>query len=103
MEKAYSSHPWIARYCVRTLQLLPALPTPVAIKWAVSGFPYCADTEPERAAEMFVGAKLAGERARNDGVLRRFFGETPVSDAQFGAAPRRVPERQPAASLARGA
>ena len=56
------SHRWITRYCVRTLQLLPSLPTPLAIRWAVSGYPYCADTEPERAAERFIDGQLAQQR-----------------------------------------
>jgi hypothetical protein len=59
MEKPHSSHPWIARYCIRTLQLLPLLPAPVAIRWAVRGYPYCSDDEPEHAAERFVDARNA--------------------------------------------
>lgn len=54
MEKPRCAHPWLARYCIRTLQLLPALPVRVAIQWAVGAYPYCSDTEPERAAERFV-------------------------------------------------
>ena len=57
MERARSAHPWIARYCIRTLQLLPSLPPRIAIRWAVGGYPYCADIEPERAAEMFVDSR----------------------------------------------
>ena len=57
MEKPRSAHPWIARYCIRTLQLLPSLPAPIAIRWAVHGYPYCRDEEPERVAEMFVDAR----------------------------------------------
>ena len=50
MEKARSCFPWIVRYCERTLQLVPTLPGPVAVKWAVSGFPYCGDAEPDSRA-----------------------------------------------------
>ena len=64
MEQPRSSHPWIARYCIRTLQLLPLLPTRVAIRWAVHGYPYCSDEVPERAAEMFVDARNAHNASR---------------------------------------
>ena len=63
MQKARAAHPWIARYCIRTLQLMPTLPMPVVIRWAVSGFPYCGDDEPERAAERFVDHHRAGGKA----------------------------------------
>lgn len=65
MEKPRSAHPWIARYCVRTLQLLPSLPTPIAIRWAVHGYPYCGDEEPERAAELFVDARKVHDTSRS--------------------------------------
>ena len=54
MEKPRCANPWLARYCIHTLQLLPALPVRVAIQWAVGAYPYCSDIEPERAAERFV-------------------------------------------------
>jgi hypothetical protein len=75
MEKARSSFPWIARYCVRTLQLVPTLPGPVAVKWALSGYPYCGDAEPEEAAEKFVKTWYAKEKIRSTETLRRFFRE----------------------------
>ena len=64
MEKPRSAHPWLARYCIRTLQLLPSLPPSLAIRWAVQGYGYCGDEEPERAAERFVEARQARERQR---------------------------------------
>lgn len=75
MEKARSCFPWIVRYCERTLQLVPTLPGPVAVKWAVSGFPYCGDAEPEEAAERFVKTWYAQEKIRSTESLRRFFRE----------------------------
>ena len=75
MEKARSAHAWIARYCIRTLQLLPSLPAPVAIRWAVHGYPYCADEEPERAAESFVDTREAWQREHGRSVLQRFLAD----------------------------
>ena len=75
MEKARSCFPWIARYCARTLELVPSLPGPVAVKWAVSGFPYCGFAEPEEAADMFVKTWYAQETIRSTESVRRFFGE----------------------------
>jgi len=75
MQKARSCFPWIARYCARTLELVPTLPGPVAVKWAVSGFPYCGDAEPEEAAERFVKTWYAQEKIRSTESVRRFFGE----------------------------
>ena len=75
MEKARSCFPWIVRYCTRTLQLVPSLPGPVAVKWAVSGFPYCGDAEPEEAAEKFVKSWYAQETIRSTESVRRFFRE----------------------------
>jgi hypothetical protein len=68
MERGRSAHPWIARYCIRTLQLQPSLPARIAIRWAVAAYPYCADLEPERAAEIFVDSR----RARAAQALQRF-------------------------------
>jgi hypothetical protein len=70
MEKPRCAHPWLARHCIRTLQLLPSLPTPIAIRWAVHGYGYCSDEEPELAAERFVEARQARERQRAPAVSR---------------------------------
>jgi hypothetical protein len=89
MERARSSHPWIARYCIRTLQLLPSLPPRIAIRWAVSGYPYCADLEPERAAEMFVDSRRANGAAQAAGVLQRFVSGDADHDPSAGPPPGR--------------
>lgn len=85
MERARSAHPWIARYCIRTLQLLPSLPPRIAIRWAVGGYPYCADIEPERAAEMFVDSRRSDGAAHAAGVLQRFVAEDAHSEADASA------------------
>lgn len=93
MEKPRSAHPWIARYCIRTLELLPSLPPRVAIQWAVGGYPYCGDIEPERAAELYVDSMAVRDRSRTSFVLRRFFADE--ANAAPGSAGRMASTRAP--------
>lgn len=94
MERARASHPWITRYCIRTLQLLPALPPGIAIRWAVGGYPYCADLEPERAAEMFVDSRRSNgavvQAAQAARVLQRFVAEDADHDPAAAPPPGRT-------------
>jgi hypothetical protein len=71
MESARSAHPWIARYSLRVLQLLPSLPTHTAIGWAVSRYPYCVDAAPEDVADKDVDSKLSRGVQRVSNDLRR--------------------------------
>ena len=68
-----SSHEWIARFCAKVLRLAPELSVTTAVRWAVSGFPYCGDIEPEAAAEMRVVATLMQRQERPSSYLRRLF------------------------------
>lgn len=93
MEKPRAAHPWIARYCIRTLELLPGLPPRVAIQWAVSAYPYCGDIEPEHAAERHVDSMTVRDRSRTSFVLRRFFADE--AKAAPGTADRAASPRAP--------
>lgn len=58
-----ASHPWIARYCIRLLELLPSMRVEAALQRAILAFPYCADLDPTDAADRYVVATRAERQA----------------------------------------
>lgn len=76
-----TSHEWIARFCVKVLRLAPELSVTTAVRWAVSGFPYCGDIEPEAAAEMRVVATLMQREEKPSSYLSRLFNGQPSQAA----------------------
>ncbi len=61
--RARASHPWIATYCVRLLELLPSMRVEAALQRAILAFPYCADLDPAAAADKYVVATHAERQA----------------------------------------
>ena len=60
--KPRTSHPWLARYCARLLDLMPSMRVEAALQRAILAFPYCADLNPEDAADKYVLATHAGRQ-----------------------------------------
>jgi|GEM_PF-2743091 len=58
-----ASHQWIARYCLRLLELLPSMRVEAALQRAILAFPYCADLDPADAADKYVVASHAERQA----------------------------------------
>ncbi len=58
-----ASHPWIARYCIRMLELVPSMRVEAALQRAILAFPYCGDLDPADAAEKYVVATHAERQA----------------------------------------
>jgi hypothetical protein len=65
-----ASHPWIARYCIRLLELVPSMRVEAALQRAILAFPYCADLDPTDAADKYVVATRAERQAPAAQALR---------------------------------